>query len=217
MPDSNILKVNEIFYSIQGESTFAGLPCVFVRLTGCNLRCTYCDTKYAYDEGQDKTITEILESIGKYNCSLLEITGGEPLIQSNMPLLVDRLIEKKYRVLIETNGSQDISPLNPYAVKILDMKCPSSQMSEQMDLLNLSRISNQDEVKFVIGNREDYLWAKNICAYFELEERCQILFSAVFGKLPPQDLAKWILADHLRVRLQLQLHKYIWSPDQRGV
>ena len=217
MQHANILKVNEIFYSIQGESTFAGLPCVFVRLTGCNLRCSYCDTTYAYEEGEDKSIEDIMECVARFNCFLVEITGGEQLLQKSLPLLVDHLLRANHQVLIETNGSLDIRSLNSASIKILDIKCPSSGMSANMDLANLTRLSQHDQVKFVIGTREDFLWAKDLCQYFDLLGNRQILFSPVFGQLSPEELAKWILTDHLKVRLQLQLHKYIWSPGQRGV
>lgn len=213
------LKVNEIFHSIQGESTFAGHRCIFVRLTGCNLRCSYCDTQYAYDEGEELEIDDILDRIASYQCSLVEITGGEPLIQQETPNLVNRLLAGGYSVLMETNGSQDISQVDARCVKIVDIKCPSSGESEQNDLENLNRLTDHDEVKFVIADREDYKFAKEI-----LESRssgfcrkCPVHFSPVFGQIEPKTLADWILEDSLNVRLQLQLHKVIWPSDQRGV
>ena len=213
------LKVNEIFYSIQGESSYAGRPCVFVRLTGCNLRCSYCDTQYAYDEGEKLEIHEILNKIDSYKCSLVEVTGGEPLIQTETPTLIHGLLEKGYKMLMETNGSQDISPVDERCVKIMDVKCPSSGMSEKNDLENISRLTERDEIKFVIGNRGDYEYAKEILnlVHSNPSKTNPIHFSSVFGKIRPKVMAKWILEDHLNVRLQLQLHKYIWDPEQRGV
>lgn len=214
-----MLKVNEIFHSIQGESTYAGRRCVFVRLTGCNLRCSYCDTQYAYDEGDELEIDDILDRITSYQCSLVEITGGEPLIQPETPILVNRLLAGGYRVLMETNGSQDISRVDARCVKIVDIKCPSSGESGQNDLENLNRLTDQDEVKFVITDHGDYEFAKEI-----LESRssdfCRkrpVHVSPVFGKIEPKIVVEWILKDRLDVRLHLQLHKFIWPLDQRGV
>ncbi|MBN1842870.1 MAG: radical SAM protein [Deltaproteobacteria bacterium] len=213
------LKVNEIFHSIQGESTYAGRRCVFVRLTGCNLRCSYCDTQYAYDEGEELDIDDILDRITSYQCSLVEITGGEPLIQPETPVLVNRLLADGYRVLMETNGSQDISRVDARCVKIVDIKCPSSGESGQNDLENLNRLTDHDEVKFVITDRKDYEFAKKI-----LESRpsgfCRdhpVHLSPVFGKIEPKTVAEWILKDRLDVRLHLQIHKFIWPTHQRGV
>ena len=214
-----MLKVNEIFHSIQGESTYAGRRCVFVRLTGCNLRCSYCDTQYAYDEGEELKIDDILDRITSYQCSLVEITGGEPLIQPETPILVNRLLAGGYRVLMETNGSQDISRVDARCVKIVDIKCPSSGESGQNDLENLNRLTDHDEVKFVITDHGDYEFAKEI-----LESRssdfCRkrpVHLSPVFGKIEPKIVVEWILKDRLDVRLHLQLHKFIWPLDQRGV
>jgi len=213
------LKVNEIFYSIQGESTYAGRPCVFVRLAGCNLRCTFCDTKYAYDEGELREIDDIFDQVSSYQCPLVEITGGEPLIQSETPLLIHGLIEYGYNVLLETNGTKDISHVDEGCVKIVDVKCPSSGMSDMNDPENLNRLSHGDELKFVIGNRDDYDYAKKILNFADLKSHKgnSISFSPTFGEMKPGILAKWILEDHLDVRLQIQIHKYIWDPDQRGV
>lgn len=213
------LKVNEIFYSIQGESTYAGRPCVFVRLAGCNLRCTFCDTKYAYDEGELREIDDIFDQVSSYQCPLVEITGGEPLIQSETPLLIQGLIEYGYEVLLETNGTKDISHVDEGCVKIVDVKCPSSGMSDMNDPENLNRLSHGDELKFVIGNREDYDYAKKILNFANLKSHKgnSISFSPAFDEMEPGILAKWILEDHLDVRLQIQIHKYIWDPDQRGV
>jgi len=209
------LKVNEIFYSIQGESSYAGLPCVFVRLTGCNLRCSYCDTTYAYEEGADLLIEKILERAKGYACRLVEITGGEPLVQAGTPELVARLLNQGHTVLMETNGSLDIGRVDTRCIKIMDIKCPSSGEASKNDLDNLRKLSDRDEVKFVLGTREDYEFAKGI-ALSRLQGKV-ILFSTVFGRLEPKTLADWILEDRLDVRLQLQLHKYIWDPNLRGV
>jgi 7-carboxy-7-deazaguanine synthase len=213
------LRVNEIFYSIQGESSYAGRPCTFIRLTGCNLRCSYCDTQYAYKDGQEFQISEILESVATFQCPLVEITGGEPLIQQETPNLIRRLLDEGYEVLLETNGSEDITKVDERCVKIMDMKCLSSGMSERNDLRNLARLTLRDELKLVIGGREDYEYAKEFLKLMR-QDSCKvnmIHFSPVFGKLEPKELAEWILEDHLDVRLHLQLHKFIWPPDQRGV
>jgi len=216
-----MLLVNEIFYSIQGESSYAGRPCVFVRLTGCNLRCVYCDTRYAYDEGELMDIGAITERVEGFGCPVVEITGGEPLIQEDTPELVSRLLFLGYTVLLETNGSRNIGLVDPRCVKIVDFKCPSSGESHSNDLENLSRLRSHDEIKCVIADRADYLFAGEIVDAVRLRHGsshgCTINFSPVFGRLDPKELVEWMLADRLRVRLNLQLHKYIWSPDQRGV
>jgi 7-carboxy-7-deazaguanine synthase len=213
------LTVNEIFYSIQGESSFAGCPCVFVRLTGCNLRCSYCDTQYAYFEGEELEIPMIIDKVMKYSCSLVEVTGGEPLLQDETPHFIGHLLDRKFTVLLETNGSQDISRVDSRCVRILDIKCPSSGQAEHNDLSNLQRLSGPDELKFVMGDREDYEFAKSIVKRLDglPLEPSRVHFSPVFGKIKPDTLAKWILADHLPVRLHLQLHKIIWDPELRGV
>ncbi len=220
MPDKKTDRqatVNEIFYSIQGESSYAGSPCIFVRLTGCNLRCTYCDTRYAFYEGIDMNLTDIRNRIGTYNCRLVEITGGEPLIQKATPQLIDILIADRYTVLLETNGSQDISTVNRDCIKIMDIKCPSSGEEHKNDLSNIGRLEKKDEVKFVIGNREDYEYAKTIVKTKDLTARNTVFFSPVSGTMQPDILAKWILNDQLEVRLNIQLHKIIWGPNARGV
>jgi 7-carboxy-7-deazaguanine synthase len=210
------LKVNEIFYSIQGESSYAGRPCVFVRLTGCNLRCSYCDTQYAYDDGNEMEIVEIVGRVTSDQCRLVEVTGGEPLIQKDTPLLVHRLLEEGFEVLLETNGSQDISQLDGRCVKIVDIKCPSSGEERKNDLGNLTRITDKDEIKFVIGNREDYEYAKKILD-ISIFRNNWVHFSPVFGKMAPKILAEWILEDHLAVRLHMQLHKIIWGGQLTGI
>lgn len=212
------LLVNEIFYSIQGESIYSGRPCIFVRLSGCNLRCTYCDTQYAYEKGEKMDIDRILRKVSEFKCRLIEITGGEPLIQSETPMLVSRLLDNGYVVMMETNGSLDIGRVDPRCIKVLDMKCPSSNESKKNDVKNIQKLHSKDQIKFVIGNHEDYTFAKNI-----ISSHCpdfpgnRILFSPVYGKMPPAELAEWILKDHLNVRLHLQLHKYIWPDKEKGI
>lgn len=215
---STILKVNEIFYSIQGESIKAGLPCIFIRLTYCNIRCIYCDTEYAFYEGKDMTIDEILNDIKKYNCSLVEITGGEPLVQENVHELMKILSDNGYTVMLETGGSLPIENVDKRVKVIMDLKTPYSKMEKKNRYENISYLKSSDEVKFVIGSREDYDWAKDkIMEYDLLNKVEQVLFSPVFDKVENIELAKWILDDSLNVRFQLQMHKYIWHPEERGV
>jgi len=210
--------VNEIFHSIQGESIYSGRPCIFIRLTGCNLRCTYCDTRYAYEDGEEMEIAEIIRCVAAYNCRLVEITGGEPLLQNETPLLIFGLLENGYEVLMETNGSLDISKVDPRCVKIVDIKCPSSHASEKNDLENLKRLNPKDQIKFVIGNRTDYVYAKKTMALNRPDfPGDRILFSPISGKMPSEDLAEWILEDNLNVRLHLQIHKIIWPDRKKGV
>ncbi|MBW2570139.1 MAG: radical SAM protein [Deltaproteobacteria bacterium] len=212
------LLVNEIFYSIQGESIHSGRPCVFVRLTGCNLRCSYCDTGYAYDKGSKMEIAAILDRVATYNCPLIEITGGEPLVQKETPDLIYCLLEKGYEVLMETNGSFDISIVDKRCIKIIDIKCPTSGESDKNDLNNLKKLDQKDQIKFVIGSRSDYEFAGKIIKLISSEfPGNQILFSPVSGKMAYAKLAKWILEDNLNVRLHLQLHKIIWPEIQKGV
>lgn len=211
------MRVTEIFHSIQGESSFAGQPCVFIRLTGCPLRCTWCDTEYAFFGGQELSIEEIVEKVGSYECRLVEVTGGEPLAQSQAFTLITNLCDKEHTVLIETSGAIDTAPVDPRAHVILDVKCPGSGMSDRMYWPNLSRLSMKDEAKFVLADRADYEWARDVIAQRELASRCTVLMSPVFGSLDPRQLAEWVLADRLPVRMQLQLHKLIWAPDMRGV
>ena len=211
------LLVNEIFHSIQGESLFAGRRCVFVRLTGCNLRCTYCDTTYAYEEGDALDIEEIVSRVDNFSCSLVEVTGGEPLLQSGTPELIDRLISLGHEVMIETNGSLDVSRVNPGCIKILDIKCPSSGMSLKNRIENLSELTEKDQVKFVIGNDADYDFAKEMLSALPTGFRHDhVLFSPVSGILSPAVLADWILRDRLSVRFHVQLHKSIWPNEERG-
>ncbi|MFH1905553.1 MAG: radical SAM protein [bacterium] len=213
-----MLKVNEIFKSIQGEGSFAGRLCSFIRLTGCNLRCIYCDTKYAYKKGDYLSIEEIIQRVKTLGQNLVELTGGEPLLQKETTELIDTLIKQKYIVLIETNGTISIKNINQYAIIILDLKCPGSKMSANMLWENIEYLRKKDEVKFVIGDRKDYGWAKAIVEKYNLAQRVSsVHFSPVYGKLVTKELAEWICCDNLDVRIQLQLHKYIWGPDIRGV
>ncbi len=213
-----MLKVNEIFKSIQGEGSFAGRLCSFVRLTGCNLRCSYCDTTYAYKKGADLSIEEIIRKVKALGSNLVEITGGEPLLQKETTKLIDTLTKQKYIVLVETNGTISIKNINQHAIIILDLKCPGSKMSANTLWKNIKYLRKKDEVKFVIGDRKDYDWAKDIAAKYNLAQRVNsVHFSPVYGKLVPKELAEWICCDNLDVRMQLQLHKYIWGSDIRGV
>jgi 7-carboxy-7-deazaguanine synthase len=212
-----MLKINEIYYSIQGESSKAGLPCVFVRLTFCNLRCTYCDTEYAFYEGKDLSIDEIIQEIRKYNCPLVEITGGEPLVQEESLILMQKLSDSGFEVLLETGGSLSIKNIDRRVKIIMDLKTPSSGMLKKNMYENLDYLKINDEVKFVLGSRDDYLWSKDIIEKYELDKKSHILYSVVFGKLLPIELVNWILEDKLNVRFQLQMHKLIWNPEERGV
>lgn len=214
---TNALRINEIFFSIQGESSYAGRPCVFVRLTYCNLRCSFCDTEYAFFEGDYKSFDEILSEIKKYNCNLIEITGGEPLIQKNVFTFITLLCDKGYEVLIETGGHMDISGIDQRVRRIMDIKCPGSGESEKNYWQNLDFLKDTDQVKFVINDRTDYDWAKDIIETNRINEKCPLLMSPNYNKLDNRTLAEWILADKLNVRFQIQIHKYIWPPDQRGV
>jgi 7-carboxy-7-deazaguanine synthase len=213
------LKVNEIFYSIQGESSYAGRPCVFVRLTGCNLRCSYCDTQYAYDQGKEMALLEVLERVDSFQCPLVEITGGEPLLQASTPDLIVALLGKGHQVLLETNGTLDVSRVDERCIKIMDVKCPSSGEHERFDMENLGRLTAGDELKFVLGNREDYEFAREFQTHLRtiLTIKNVIHFSPVYGLMASSSLAEWILTDHLDVRFQLQLHKLIWPDRERGV
>jgi 7-carboxy-7-deazaguanine synthase len=213
-----MLKINEIYHSIQGESTHAGRPCVFVRLTGCNLRCTYCDTEYAFYDGKEMSGQEVINQIKKYDCKLVEITGGEPLVQMNECLqLIKNLCDLNYEVMIETSGSLFIKEIDPRVKIIMDLKCPASGMADRNLYENINSLKKTDEVKFVIATREDYDWSKEILNKYKLIDRCIVLFSCVFDKLEPLALVNWILKDKLDVRVQLQIHKYIWHSEAKGV
>ncbi|NJD57374.1 MAG: radical SAM protein [Nitrospirae bacterium] len=212
------MKVCEIFTSIQGESTYAGIPCVFVRLSGCNLRCTYCDTRYSYEEGEKLAVDDVMKRVEQAGRRLVEITGGEPLLQKDDTDQLSRmLLDAGYAVLIETNGTFPIGAIDRRVTVIIDVKTPGSGMSERIDVTNFEHLKTTDEVKFVICDRNDYLWAKNIIEKRGLSGRCTVLFSPAFGLLEPRKLAEWILEDRINVRFNLQLHKYIFRPDERMV
>ena len=213
-----MLKINEIFHSIQGESTKAGLPCIFVRLTYCNIRCVYCDTEYAFYEGDDRAIDDIISEVKTFNCRLVEITGGEPLVQENVHILMKQLCDLGYEVLIETGGSLPIEVIDKRVKVIMDLKTPYSKMEKRNRYENIQYLKPTDEVKFVIGSREDYDWVKEMISKYDLINRVeQVLLSPVFDKVENIQLAEWILKDKLNVRFQLQMHKYIWHPETRGV
>jgi 7-carboxy-7-deazaguanine synthase len=212
-----VLKVNEIYHSIQGESSKSGLPCVFVRLTYCNLRCAYCDTEYAFYEGDDKSIEEIINEVKKFNCKLVEVTGGEPLVQKECLDLMKRLCDEGFDVMLETGGSLPIKDIDERVLIIMDLKCPSSKMEMKNLYENINFLKPKDELKFVIGNREDYAWSKELISKYDLKDKSEILFSVVFGELEPVSLVNWIIEDKLDVRYQLQMHKYIWHPETKGV
>ena len=211
------LKVNEIYYSIQGESTHVGRPCIFIRLTYCNLRCTYCDTEYAFYEGKDIEIPEIMATIKQWNCNLVEVTGGEPLFQDECIDLLNELTNQNYEVLLETGGSLSISDVPIEIVKIVDFKCPSSGMDKKNLWSIVNDLQPHDEVKFVIGDREDFDWAKEMLNKYSLNEKCSILFSPTFGKIDPSLIVEWILEGDVPVRMQLQMHKHIWESEGKGV
>jgi 7-carboxy-7-deazaguanine synthase len=211
------MRITEIFHSIQGESTHAGRPCVFVRLTGCPLRCTWCDTEYAFYGGRELTDDDILTKIRAFDCSLVELTGGEPLAQSACFPFVSKLCDAGYTVLIETSGAIDITAVDPRAHVILDVKCPGSGMTDRMHWSNLQKLTAKDEAKFVLADRADYDWACEVVNRYDLTSRCSVLFSPAFGTLELRHLADWVLADRLPIRVQTQLHKLIWTPDMRGV
>ena len=217
MSDDTVLRVNEIFFSLQGESTYAGEPCAFVRLTGCDLRCRWCDTEYAFHEGRDMTIAEVVATVDRYGTGLVEVTGGEPLLQPAALPLIATLRRRGYRVLVETGGSRDIAAVDPGAVVILDIKCPGSGMSDRMRWDNLKHLKGTDQVKFVIADRADFEYARRMVRDHRIEARCQVLFSPVAGELAPATLAAWILEERVPVRLQIQLHKLLWGADARGV
>jgi 7-carboxy-7-deazaguanine synthase len=212
------LTINEIYHSIQGESTFAGRPCVFVRLTFCDLRCNYCDTDYAFYEGKKQTLEKIVTAVAEFRCPLVEITGGEPLLQKNVLPLMSTLADADYAVLLETSGAHDISKVDPRVHRIMDLKTPGSGEGEKNLWSNIDHLNLHDEVKFVMGSREDYEWSRDKVERYDLPSRCNaVLFSPIFGRIDPREIVEWILADKLDVRFQLQMHKFIWSPTQRGV
>ena len=215
---SAMLTINEIFHSIQGESTHTGRPCVFVRLTGCDLRCVWCDTPYAFHEGRKLDVDEVVADVEQYRCDLVEITGGEPLLQKDVYPLMDRLLAAGATVLLETGGHVSVARVPGAVVQVMDVKCPGSGECDRNAWANLSRLTDRDQVKFVIADRVDYEFARDVVRRHTLETRCgAVLFSAVYDVLPPARLAEWVLADRLPVRLQIQLHKHLWGVETRGV
>ncbi len=212
------LTVNEIYASVQGESTWAGERCAFVRLTFCDLRCTYCDTEYAFYEGAKMPLKEIVEQVLALECPLVEITGGEPLLQPNVLPLMAELCDHGCTVLIETSGAHDIGRIDPRVHRIMDLKTPDSGECERNLYANIELLTDRDEVKFVIGGEQDYLWAREKIREYRLNERCRaVLLSPVFGKVAPASIVDWMIRDKLDARFQLQMHKFIWSPTERAV
>jgi 7-carboxy-7-deazaguanine synthase len=213
-----MLTINEIFHSIQGESTHAGQLCVFVRLTACDLRCTWCDTPYAFHEGRKMSVDEVVAAVEAFESPLVEITGGEPLLQDDVYPLMDRLLAAGRTVMLETGGHRPTTRVPASVLKIVDVKCPASGESSRNDWANLERLEPHDEVKFVIQDRADYDFARDVIARYDLPSKvAAVLMSPVHGVLDPKSLSEWMLSDRLPARLQLQLHKYIWSPTTRGV
>ena len=212
-----MIKINEIYLSVQGESSHTGLPCVFVRLTGCNLRCVWCDTAYAFHEGKTQSIDQTLKDIRIFGINLVEITGGEPLMQEDVYPLMEALLENGYKVMLETGGSLSLGKVPRDVIKIVDLKCPGSGEHEKNDLDNLKILAPHDEVKFVILDKRDYEWSRDLIKKHKINETAPILFSPVYGKLELKEMVKWILEDRLPVRLQTQLHKVIWSKETKGV
>lgn len=212
------LTVNEIYRSVQGESTWAGLPCVFVRLTFCDLRCTYCDTEYAFYEGRKMALEDIVARVRELDCPLVEVTGGEPLLQPNCIPLLAMLCDAGWDVLLETSGAHDISAVDPRVHRIMDLKTPSSGECGRNLYTNIGHLTGRDEVKFVVGSREDYEWAREKMQEFDLAAKVRaVLFSPVFGRIDPAGIVEWMLEDRLPARFQLQMHKFIWEPKARGV
>jgi len=211
------MRITEIFYSIQGESSFVGRPCVFIRATGCNLRCVWCDTAYSFYGGEEISLDDIIKKVGSYGCKLVEITGGEPVLQKEIYDLCDRLLAANYTVLMETGGSLDLSQLDPRVIKIVDLKCPGSGEVERNHWPNLEILQPHDQIKFVIKDRADYEWTLETIRKHRLDQRFHLLFSPVFGEMELRPLAEWMLADRVKAQLQIQLHKLIWPPETRGV
>ena len=212
-----MLTVNEIFKSIQGESSFTGLPCLFIRLTGCNLRCTWCDTEYAFYEGKPKSVQDIMDAIEPLGVPLVEITGGEPLLQDEVYDLMNALLAKNYQVLVETGGGVSVAKVPERVIKILDIKCPGSGEDAKNLWDNLDHLNPHDEVKFVLADRADYEWSKEVLGRTHIDKKVGVLFSPVYDKLDLKELTAWVLKDNLPVRVQTQLHKVIWGKDAIGV
>ncbi len=211
------LDINEIFFSIQGEGERVGWPCIFIRLAFCNLRCAWCDSEYTFYEGKEMSIAQVMDAIAGYPCKLVEVTGGEPLAQAAALPLMKQLCDAGYEVMLETSGSLDIGRVDPRVRRIMDLKCPGSGMVSRNRMANLELLNGGDELKFVLKDRLDYEWAKDLVLRRKLNETCPVLFSPVWGQCDNRQLAEWILDDGLPVRMQLQIHKYIWDPQMRGV
>jgi 7-carboxy-7-deazaguanine synthase len=211
-----MLRITEIFYSIQGESTRAGRRCVFVRLTGCNLRCVWCDSEYTFTGGEKMALEDVVARVASYGCNLVEVTGGEPLAQRGSFELIRALCDRGFEVLIETSGSIDIGDVDARAVAIMDLKCPGSGEEAKNLWSNIDKLRPRDEIKFVLADRRDYEWALEVVRKHDLA-RWEILFSPVWGGIDLKDLAAWMLADAVPARLQIQLHKLVWGPDVKGV
>jgi 7-carboxy-7-deazaguanine synthase len=209
--------ITEIYTGIQGESTYSGLPCTFIRAAGCNLRCSYCDTPYAREGGKEFTVDQVLENVRKREISLVELTGGEPLLQEESYALTAHLLEEGYAVLLETNGSVSLKHVDKRVVKIVDIKCPASGMEAHMDFSNMEHLDQKDEIKFVVCDRADCDWAQKTIDTYRLIDRCKVLISPVVERIKAREVARWLVEKKLPVRLQLQLHKYIWPEQQRGV
>jgi 7-carboxy-7-deazaguanine synthase len=222
-PSPDFLRVTEIFHSIQGESTWAGVPCTFVRLTGCPLRCVWCDTEYAFHGGEKMTLEEIIARVREIGTPVVEITGGEPLVHRNAFTLAQRLLDEGFTVLVETSGAIDVAPLDPRAHRIMDLKCPGSGESARNLWSNLAHLTARDEIKFVIADRADYEWARDVIRARGLDVRVRegslraLLFSPVWDAVEWEELAKWVLEDRLPARFQIQLHKLIWGAATKGV
>lgn len=213
-----MLTVNEIFHSIQGESTQAGRPCVFVRLTACDLRCSWCDTPYAFHEGSRMTVEDVVSRVREHGCDVVEITGGEPLLQQEVYPLMQRLLDEGRTVMIETGGHRRADEVPQGVIRVIDVKCPGSGEADKVYWPNLERLRPRDEIKFVIKDRTDYEFARDVVARYALAGKvAAVLFSPVHGVMDPRQLSEWVLADRLAVRVQLQLHKFIWDPQTRGV
>jgi 7-carboxy-7-deazaguanine synthase len=217
-PKPPTLVVNEIYQSIQGESSWAGLPCTFVRLTACDLRCSYCDTEYAFYEGKKRPLEQVISEVLAFDCPMVEVTGGEPLLQKNVLPLMTAFCDAGKIVLIETSGAHDISKIDPRVHRIMDLKTPGSGECARNLMENIPHLAKRDEMKFVIGSREDYEWSRGMVREHGLAERVNcVLFSPIFGRIDPRQIVEWMLEDKLPVRFQLQLHKFIWEPRARGV
>ena len=212
-----MLEVTEIYKSVQGESTYMGLPCIFIRLTGCNLRCVWCDTTHAFHNGEKLSILQIIDKVKSYDIKLVEITGGEPLLQKEVFPLMESLLKNEFKVMLETSGSLAINNVPAKVIKIIDLKCPGSGEENKNLWENLNHLTPTDEIKFVIADKADYEWSKKVLQDYELDKKVPVLFSPVFEKLKLKDLTEWILEDNLPVRLHTQLHKYIWDQKTIGV